>query len=215
MIERCNRICGGLNKDCFIGNRNQVVCITDMIINKIAGISALIELAESEDSPEQMSQNLSMVQGQLDALATWIKFLQIANDIRTVMSSTHHDINVERRSEHRFPFPGIYHKYIELRTEISDSFKNISIINFSEHGLLFSSSDPIAPGELKECILSTKHTIKKEVHFMVRTRHCRKYKGSYMIGVQIEEVSDVTSFNFFRNIHGFITETFKKINLPL
>lgn len=74
--ERCKRICGEDDKNCFRHDRTRLFCISDMVINKAFGIEAMLEaIRQSPHSPE-IDEMLSMTSRDLGELINWAKFLQ-------------------------------------------------------------------------------------------------------------------------------------------
>ncbi|MCL4476778.1 MAG: PilZ domain-containing protein [Nitrospirae bacterium] len=206
MHERCRRICGDDKERCFIGNKKQIDCIADMVINKVFGISSIIEISMGESAPEKIRENLSHAVRTMDELILWVKFLQIAHDLRELSSLSYESGVHEKRRELRFPLPGIHQKYILMKVKIADSFVPVVIKNFSPHGIQFTCPEPLVPDTVRDCILLSTHGIKKEVSFKVKVRYCTKQGPAFVVGVQTEDISDKVSFNFFKSVHDFIMQ---------
>lgn len=72
--ERCQQICGDGSDLCF--NNEQVDCISDMIINKVYALSAIIDRAREDNQCEQIAEFLDMASENVDELINWVKYLQ-------------------------------------------------------------------------------------------------------------------------------------------
>jgi len=210
MRERCKRICGDDKDHCFIGNKKQIECIADMVINKMFGISSIIAVSMGESSPEKIREKLSHAMKTMDELIAWVKFLQIANDLRELSSLSFEDGVPEKRRETRYPLPESYRDYILMKVKVGDSLVPVSITNFSRHGIRFMCPEPLAPGTVVECILLSSHRIRKEVLFSVKVRYCTKQGATFDTGVQTEDISDKVSFDFFRSVHDLIMQMPRK-----
>ncbi|GBE34213.1 PilZ domain protein [bacterium BMS3Bbin06] len=216
MLERCKRICGRDRKKCFVQNKEQITCIADMVINKIGGITSLIELTLQESLPESTVKNLERTLDQTYELVNWVKFLQVAHDLKkaSLLADAYTDTDKvglhERRSEQRYHHSESYRKYLQLTVKFSDSPVSAEIINFSEHGILFLCSSPVEINSFIDCSLATCRTIKKELSFKAKVVHCTQRGGDYKIGVFIKESVNNTSFDFFKGIHHLIIETIQK-----
>ncbi len=196
--------------NCFINNKKQIACIADMVINKVFGISSVVEIALKENLKEDIVERLDLALKETQELIDWIKFLQIANDLKTLISASEANREKEQRTEMRFPLPEIYRQYIALKINTFGVYNPVTLLNFSRSGLQFKSLFPLEINSVRECILVTSHIISKEVSFTIITRHCIKDNSGYIIGGQIEKVSDSTSFDFFKNIYDYVIEILQK-----
>ncbi|MBI4837710.1 MAG: hypothetical protein HY806_00860 [Nitrospirae bacterium] len=210
MKERCRQICGDDVSNCFINNKKQIACIADMVINKVFGISSVVEIALKENLKEDIVERLDLALKETQELIDWIKFLQIANDLKTLISASELNHEAEKRSEMRFPLPEIYKQYLALKINTFGVYNQVTLLNFSRSGLRFKSLFPLETNSVKECILVTSHIISKEVSFNVIIRHCIKDSGGYIVGGQIEKVSDSTSFDFFKSIYDYAIDILRK-----
>jgi hypothetical protein len=208
--ERCKRICGDDKEHCFIGNKKQVECIADMVINKMFGVSSLISISMTESDPEKMREKLSFAVKTMDELITWVKFLQIAGDLRELSALSFGEGVSEKRQETRYPLPEKYREYLLMKVKVGGSFVPVSITNFSRHGIRFICPEPLAPGSVADCVLLSCHRIRKEVSFSVRVKHCSRQGTAFIAGVQTEDISDEDSFDFFRSVHDLIMQTVSK-----
>lgn len=208
MKERCRRICGTEDPRCFIGNLKQVECISDMVLNKVSGIMAVIELTLAEEDRQRISENLVRALSSIEELVNWVKFLQISHDLRAMSSLIHPEGQVKggksARKEMRFPLPEAYHKYIAMEIDISGTFVQVSLVNFSRRGIQFLSGEPVPVDSRKDCRLCARHGVRKEVTFRLHVRHAKRHQDAYIIGGLTEEISDNTAFDFFESIYELI-----------
>ncbi len=203
IIRRCRRICGGTREHCFIDNEKQIICIADMIINKVTGIKGIIEMAARPDQNKGLPEVLDRISVSLDELINWVRYLQITHDLRELSDLTFESRTEERRKEKRYPLPGIYQRFITLRIGGPGSRFQALLLDFSPRGVKFRSPGPFDIDSKVECTLTTAG---REVSLSARVRHCMEEGGEYVIGAEIEEVSDDTSFNFFRDVHSLLIE---------
>ncbi len=103
MHGRCKRFCGEERENCFISNRKQLLCLTDMVINKITGISALFQILREEIEDRKALELLERANGEMQALVDWVRFLEIAGDLREFLQARPELREPERRREPRFP----------------------------------------------------------------------------------------------------------------
>lgn len=202
--ERCERICGSDFEHCFIANRRQIECIADMVINKVFGISALIETALEEDQPGVLHEKLDRAMRNSRELINWVKFLQVAHDLRTLRTIGAAPETREQRREARYPVPEEAGRYLGLKVDKGDTLRRVRLTNFSRTGMQFRSPEPLEQGVLYRCVLSTEHTIRQEVVLAVSVKYCTAEGEEFLVGVSIEEVSDRPSLDFFQNMIDFI-----------
>jgi hypothetical protein len=210
MHERCRRICGDDREHCFIGNSKQIECIADMVINKVFGISSVIEMSREESAPEKIREALSQAVRTVDELITWVKYLQIAHDLRELSSLSYESGVDEKRTEVRFPLPGIHQNYVGMKVKIVDSFVPVTIANFSPHGIQFTCPEPLVPDTVRDCILLSPQGTGREVFFRVKVKYCVRRGSECLVGVRTEDISDKVSFNFFKSVHDFIMQIPRK-----
>lgn len=205
MNNRCQRICGNSEKNCFISNRNQLMCISDMILNKVAVTSMLLESVIQGNSESNGSKEAEVALKSLDELTGWIKFLQMAHDLRETIGIFNENRIAEKRKEMRYPLPEIYQKYIGLSIHVHGSVISVQLLNFSQSGMQFKSPEDLAVGSVIEGIFFTeRHPIKKGVSFIAVVRHCSKLDEGFNVGVQITAVQDDSTLDFFMDVHDFI-----------
>ena len=210
MNERCERICGKSETRCFVSNRKQLKCIADMILNKVSVSSLLLESAIANAPGCEGSEKAGMALKSLDELVSWIKFLQMAHDLRETIelfNGRNTRKNRKQRSEIRYPLPEIYRKYIGLHITGNGAAVQVDLINFGRSGLQFRAPEPFPVGTSMAGVFSTeRHPIKREVSFVAVVRHCTPDSGKYKVGVQLDGKHDEVSLDFFLNVHDFIAK---------
>ncbi len=205
MYDRCKHLCKNFRDDCFIKNPRQVVCIADMVINKITGVSALLQLLlKNETSPENLKL-IEKAETEIKGLVDWIRFLELAGDIREFIKARPEERPDEKRSEPRFPLTDTLRGIIKMSVQVEDENRDVEIINISNRGILFRSGREFNPGER---ILSTlkflKNPIKERV-FYLTVRHSTK-KGEYFLtGAEVDR-EEATSFSIFQSIYEYVEE---------
>lgn len=76
MIERCRRLCGGLDA-CFINSNKYIECISDILINKAFGTTEILEQLIRECNDKKLSAFLREALRGPYELINWIKYLQV------------------------------------------------------------------------------------------------------------------------------------------
>lgn len=72
--ERCQRICKS-SLNCFADNKKQLMCISDMVINKAWPIKNLIASAMKKNKCAEVSEILQIASDNMDELVNWVKQL--------------------------------------------------------------------------------------------------------------------------------------------
>lgn len=209
MEKRCRDICGDDVRHCFIDNQKQIDCIADMVLNKVFAVSLCIEPVLNDAGGDKNRQCLEQAMHALNELTSWIKYLQVAKDIR-LLASVSEDRMSDRRRESRYPMPEIYQRHLKFLVAVSEIFIPARLVNFSRHGLSFVSADELSVGSSHRCMISTVQTIRKETSFNIRVRHCSAHADGYMVGAEIDGIPDSLSFDFFENIVSFIDAVSEK-----
>ncbi len=205
LVERCKRICGSATSECIIDNRKQMACITDMVINKTFGIALTLNHALGKDDVNDVKRFVRMALDNSHELANWVNYLQMAKDLREIFFIERE--SNEKRREIRYPLPDDYRKYITITTEINGSMLTMELINFSKRGFQALSPALLKEGTVHTFTLITEHSMKKHLTLNATIRYCGAEKDNgYLIGAEIEKVSDSPDFNFFNNVFGFIEE---------
>lgn len=212
MYDRCKRLCKDFRDDCFIKNPRQVVCIADMVINKITGISALLQLLmKKETSPE----NLKLIEKadmEIKGLVDWIRFLELAGDIREFIKARPEERPDEKRSEPRFPVTDTLRDIMKMSVQVDDKNSDVEIINISNKGILFRSRQEFEPGER---ILSTLKFIKNPIRervFYLTVRHSTKKGEHFLTGAEVDR-DEATYFSIFQSVYEYVEEMVFKNSL--
>jgi hypothetical protein len=209
IVDRCKVICGGISESCFMDNTRHLDCIADMVINKTSGISLLLNRALRED-PDEASENIRNAITILKELSNWVKYLQVTRNLKQ-LNALHSNAGIsDCRKVARYPLPEMYEKYISMKVTLPGRSIPVSIIDFCQRGSQFRSAEPIEPGSIITCTLSTQFNIKKEVHCSMTVKYCSPRDGAYLIGAHVTDVDDSSEFNFFNNIYDFIIEIQKE-----
>lgn len=209
MEKRCRDICGDEVRHCFIDNQNQIDCIADMVLNKVFAVTLSLEPVLDDVSEDKNRQYLEQAMHTLHELTNWIKYLQVVKDI-SLLASVSEDRMSDRRRESRYPMPEIYQRHLKFLVAVPDMFIPVRLVNFSRHGLSFVIADELPVNSSHRCMISTAQTIKKEASFNIRIRHCAGHADEYLVGAEIEDISDGLSFDFFENIVSFIDTVSEK-----
>lgn len=112
----------------------------------------------------------------------------------------------EKRRDVRFGVPDKCQRYLSLHIKADGSHIPAVLANFSRNGILFESSVPMETGATTECILSLSLLINRVISFRIQVRYCYKNDSSYIIGAEIDRITDHTWFDFFEEIYDFIVE---------
>jgi hypothetical protein len=205
--DRCSRICKSNGAPCFIQNKNQLTCISDMLINNMLGITSIIEFIRSETDPETVSQYLDEALNISKELVNWVKYLQITHDIKQMKPLFCENGKPEMRQEWRYPMPGIYQEYLSLYLKLSNGqIIPALLMNFSKTGIQFSSPHRFESRVPFDCVLGTSHLVGKEVRFRAKPRYIIPKDDEFIVGAKVIEVSDSGDLDFFRSVHEFISE---------
>jgi hypothetical protein len=204
--ERCRRICDGKSAQCFISNKKQLSCLSDMLINNVYSIASILEFAMDEEHPHGMRENISEALSISRDLIDWVKYLQITHDIKQIQPLTKKGTYTNNRAEQRYPFPELYEQYIELTLMTRGTEVKAQLVNFSRNGLQFKAPTGFGLNEFVQGTLSTRHLVGKTVHFKATARYVLVGGEEYVTGAKVLEVSDSKDFDFFRSVHEFIQD---------
>lgn len=119
----------------------------------------------------------------------------------------------ERRKETRYPVPEIYRQYIIFKLKKNDVFIQVALLDFSRHGIRLKSPFPIENNSILGCLISVPASLKREVEFKARVRHCiaDDTSSDFIIGAEIEEIPDNLWFHVFEKVHDFILNRMGKV----
>jgi hypothetical protein len=196
--DRCKRICGKKQSECFVNKKEQINCIADMVINKTSSIimtlGASVQMKDSEFILETAMESLS----DAGELSNWIKYLQIVPDLLTLSSLILDADSMEKRKEIRYPVPGELEGQIKV---VSDDIPEARLVNFSQSGMQILSSRPIEGGAVHQYHLMSDIEDGLKNPFKAMVMYCIPTEGSYICGARIVEMLGSGIFNFFSPIH--------------
>jgi hypothetical protein len=202
--KRCRRICGAETPDCFAANGGQLSCLSDMIVNSACGISSLLEMTKAETPPDIMRENLKEALLITKELVNWVKYLQITHDLRQMVRLSFD--RADERKETRYPLPEAFQAFILLEVAAGSMTVPVVLTNFSMNGIQFQSPQSMERDTNLECFLRAKHMVGKEVRFKTSVKYCKGHDEAFLVGAEIEEVSDASDFNFFLSVFDFIKD---------
>jgi hypothetical protein len=201
MIDRCRRICKTPDKQCFINSREQLNCIADMVINKAAGISMLLELSLLEEEKDIIDEDIMESISSANELSNWIRYLQMVGDLHELSSLVLDSDSSEKRKEIRYPVPEILSEKISVRVKRSGEIMPVRLTNFSQSGLQIKSPEPLDIDHLGEFSIASADTEARELTLKASIRYCWEQDGKFVMGARIEELLGSATFNFFTNVY--------------
>ncbi|HHN64461.1 MAG TPA: PilZ domain-containing protein [Nitrospirae bacterium] len=206
MLERCRKICGESPDSCVIESKEQVICIADMVLNKIMGLQGLLDFALEESEVEKIREHLGNAKKLLDDLVEWVRFIQIAHDLKTIYDLSVETKTNERRRFRRYPLPGGYQDLLEITLSGSDAVTRARVINFSKKGMLFISPLPLVVGSVVEGRISIPQVPadRQEYAFMAKVVHCRSVDEGYRVGVELQRFAGADEVDCFKVVYNLI-----------
>jgi hypothetical protein len=204
MLERCKKICGESPESCIVESKEQVICIADMVLNKITGLEGFLEFALDETDIDKVREHIGNAKKLLEDLTEWVRFLQISYDLRK-LDDLSEDARDRRRFK-RYPLPEIYQSLINILVFRKQGPVKIKIINFSKKGILFLSPLPFERDSNIEGVVSITagDTTTKEYSFRAKVIYCTKTDEGYKAGVELQELSKTAEVDFFRIIYNLV-----------
>jgi hypothetical protein len=198
MLDRCKRICGDINTEgCFVNDKNQLSCISDMAVNKATSIAMMLEFALMDDDPEFLKENIREALTQNNELLNWIKYLRLVGDLQKLGSLVLDSDENEKRKEIRYPI--VQDGVVSYTLSINDKNIPIEMINFSQSGVRFTSVEELKSTELVQCKLVC-HKPEGSKDISLRVKYCAPEGDGYIIGARIESMGGQSTFNFFAYI---------------
>ncbi len=201
LYARCQRICGTDDKSCFIHNAKQVSCLADMHVNKMYGLSAVLEMIKadgvSESSEELLDESFQIT----DDLINWVKYLQISSDVNKGLATD----DPERRDSIRY-YGLSSLASITLNTDFGHGMQPTDMVNFSQKGLQIVTKLSVKVGDtFKGEMHSEQHA--KSVTFTATVKYFAKHDYETIIGASIDEIDHSGNFNFFRSIMNLLEDS--------
>lgn len=201
---RCDRLCGDANHECFVNNSSQLTCLADMLVNKVYGLSSVLEILKAEELPDSAREFLDESLDITDELINWVKYLQMTHDIKSMAVSLQSGAEGNRRKEDRFQFPEVLHKHIKLMTGQGDDLKESTLIDFSKSGLQLVTIEPLEPDTVFDAQISAPR-VGKFMQFKARVKHTSEHLGAITVGASLEEANSPNDLHFFHSIMEFIS----------
>ncbi len=203
MLSRCKQLCGQDRKDCFISNRRQIACIADMVINKIAGMSYILQMLKAEVTKEHKPL-IEKIEREIQALVDWVRFLEVSADLKEAIR-LYQDYPQERRRELRFPVTDILKQFVGLEVEVKGFLQSVELVNISNSGLLFRVSDDLSPGTtVKARLLFLKNPISRR-EFNIVIKHCEAHEKGFLVGAEVEK-DQSDRFKLFESIYEYLKD---------
>ncbi|RME66377.1 MAG: PilZ domain-containing protein [Nitrospirae bacterium] len=203
MIERCRNFCGQDRKNCFISDKKQIACISDMVINRVAAISYILQLL-SEDLPQEKKNLLEEAERQINSLIDWIRFLELTSDLKRSIDALGH-YPKDRRKEPRFPVTEVLRQFIALEVEVKGFWERVELVNISNSGVLFSSSHEFPPGTtLMARLVFLKNPLRSR-SFQLIVKHSRKTQNLYQTGTEVKK-DEAHRIKLFQHIYDYIKD---------
>ncbi|MCX7794065.1 MAG: PilZ domain-containing protein [Thermodesulfovibrionales bacterium] len=198
MIDRCLRICGGFDS-CFIQTKKHIECLSDILINKAFGTSEILEQILKECNEPRMVSLLQEALRSTYEIMNWVKYLQIASDLKFTSEISKVSSN-EKRRHLRYPVPEVIRRYINLTIDAEGKMIEGIITNISQQGLQFIIKEPLKPGKIYSLKISTIRTASKELILKIKVVYCKRNGVNFISGAFVAEMPDELSFNFFKNV---------------
>ena len=204
MLERCRKICGDSPDRCIVESKEQVICIADMVLNKITGLEGFLEFALEETDLDKIREYVGNAKKILEDLTEWVRFLQIAHDLRK-LNDLPDDLK-DRRRYKRYPLPEIYQSLINILIYKKEDSIKTRIINFSKKGILFLSPQPFDRDSIIEGVVSiTAGDVNtREYTFKAKVIHCIRTDKGYKAGVELQKLGETADVDFFKIIYNLI-----------
>ena len=93
-----------------------------------------------------------------------------------------------------------------MELQLEEGALRAVLLDFSRHGLKFSTPESLKPESVIECRLSIPLSLSKEISLTARIRHCTEVEGNYIAGAEIDNVSEDLWFRVFEKVHDFIID---------
>jgi hypothetical protein len=208
MSDRCKRICGSADRHCYIHRNEQISCIADIVINKTAGISMFLGMSLKQSGAGAGDEYVRESISASNELSNWIKYLQLAGNLRE-LSSLVLDANPgEKRTEIRYPLPEAHSIHIAAHVGLPgyNMPVAVAVTNFSQSGVQLKCPEPLETGTRVDGRVFPALYEDRETPFGAVIKYCAKHEGGHLVGARVVEVSGGTTFNFFNSIYRCITE---------
>lgn len=203
--DRCGRICGPIERDCYVNRRSQLNCIADLVINKTTGISMILDFALQEPDKNIMDEYIAECLTSAHELANWIKYLQMIKNLQDLSSLVLDADAGDKRSEIRYPMPEKFSDSVVIVLE-GENTPPCSVINFSQSGVQM-----VGPVDIK-IMQHVRGTVmnprcSKGTPFAAQVAYCKTDGSVSYVGLRITEVHGAKSFNFFNDVYAAVIES--------
>lgn len=204
MVDRCLRMCGEVRTDCYVSSRRQMNCLSDLIINKTAGmtmaLTASLEMGDCKFMEETVRESLTNA----NELSNWIKYMQAIPDLQAVGEMVLDADTADKRTEIRYPMPEA--KVGQLRVLLEGS-SEASLLNFSQSGLRLLSPVPMRQGDMLDCKLTADVEILHTAPFRATVINSFQSPGGlHSCGLLVKELGGSKAFNFFNMAHQILID---------
>lgn len=201
--DRCERICGKKQSECFVNKKEQINCMADMIINKASSIIMALGTSLQMDDHALLRDTAKESLSAASELSNWIKYLQIVPDLFALSTLVLDADSVKKRTEIRYPMPKDFEGMIKV---IYDNTFEARLINFSQNGMQIILSQPLEKGTVIKCHLLADIIDENTKPFKATAMYCVPKGNSYMCGAQITDMRNSGFFNFFSLVHQLMME---------
>jgi hypothetical protein len=195
--DRCERICGKKQLECFVNKKQKSGRMADMIFNKNSSIMMALGASRQMDDGEFLRDTEGESMSDACELSNWIQYLQIMHAL-TLSALILDPEAVEKWTEIRFPLPSEFERQINV---ICDDVHEARLLNFSQRGMQILSSRPIREGTVFQCRLVADGEEDYRNPFMATAMYCIPVEGSYMCGARLSDMHGSGVFNFFSRVH--------------
>jgi len=196
--DRCERICGQKQSECFVNKKDQINCISDMVVNKTSSIMMALSASLQMDDSEFLLDTARESLADACELSNWIKYLQIVPNLLTLSTLVLDAENTEKRMEIRYPTPEEFEGRLNV---IYDEMLEAKLVNFSQKGMQIRSAKPIEGGAVIKCHLIADIADGLKNPFIATVMYCVPQDGAYVSGVRISQMQNSSVFNFFSLVH--------------
>lgn len=209
MSDRCKRICGNVDKPCYVDNKNHIGCLTDSIINRTSAICMMLNYSINETDKEALDNNIKDSLAIANELSNWIKYIQLIGNLQKLLPLVLNSDAGEKRREIRYPLPDAFTEDFKTQIKMNCAPMPSALVNYSQSGVQLMTPEPIGPGSVIECRLSagTSNNGSKGVPFKAKIVYSVESMDGFVTGAKLEEVFGSPVFNFFNSVHGLIIET--------
>jgi hypothetical protein len=208
MIDRCKRICGTIDGPCYINSKQQINCLSDMVINKTAGISMILSFTIGEGDRDIADMNIREAVITSNELSNWVKYIGVARDLQEVSQLVLDSDTKEKRREIRYPLPVGQERKVGVELPTASGPVQATLLNFSQSGMRVTSPQALEVGSSVTGSVYVSHDSERREPFTMVVKYVGEGEGGgYTIGGQIEQLAGMRDFNFFESIYGCLMKS--------